>query len=112
MSTVAYVPLPRADVISYLGPAWPAAVGATILRPPADSGITDGAVAVYETPGQPGLTWWLVDGVVVPQPSGLVDEVLAALIPGSVLEVVPDLSPDPEQPPITYPHGLTALDSQ
>ena len=59
----------------------------------------DGAVVVYETPGGPGVTWWLVDGVIPPQGAGPGGEALAELVPGATTETVPD--PVPDSPPIT-----------
>ncbi len=92
-----YTPMPRDEVISYLGPAWPPRPGTPYLTIPADAGITDGAVAVYPRPGRPGTSWWVVDSTVYQQDAGIPDETLAALIPGSVLGMVPD--PDPDAPP-------------
>jgi hypothetical protein len=88
--TVTYIPLPREDVLTSLGPAWPAPVGASLVRVPVSIGVTDGAVVVYEVEGRPGVTWWLVDGVIPPQGAGPAGEQLAALVPDSVVEIVPD----------------------
>ncbi|MET7560563.1 hypothetical protein ABZS95_10200 [Streptomyces sp. NPDC005479] len=96
--SVTLLALPRDDVAAYLGPAWPVPADAPRLRLPADSGITDGALIVYATPGQPGTTWWVIDGVVPPQDAGPVGEELAALAPGSVLETPPTPDPDPTPP--------------
>ncbi|PVE04665.1 hypothetical protein [Streptomyces scopuliridis] len=102
MSTVTYLSLLRAAVIRSLGPAWPAPVGSTQLRIDPAAEVTDGAVVVYETEGMPGTTWWLVDGVVPSQDAGLVTEQLAALVPGSVLETIPDPWADASPPTGTY----------
>lgn len=107
MTTVVYVPMPREQVLPYLGPAWPPAAGSTVLRCPTPAGVTDGAVIVYEVDGMPGTTWWLVDSVIPPQDAGPVGEQLAALIPESALETVP--TPDPETPPQTS-SGVSAFD--
>lgn len=107
MTTVVYLAMPRDEVIPYLGPKWPPAEGATVLRCPNQAGVTDGAVIVYQVEGKPGTTWWLVDGVIPPQDAGPVDEALAALIPESVLET-PEPAPPPT-PPWTQV-GVTAAD--
>lgn len=105
--SVVYVPMPRDTVLSYLGPSWPPAPAALLLRVPESAAVTDGAVNVYEFEGRPGVTWWLVDGAIPPQDAGPVDEALAALVPGSVL-VEQEPPPEPETPPITHAHGLSA----
>lgn len=97
--TVAYVQLPRDEVLPYLGPNWPPAPGTTVLRCPTPAGVTDGAVIVYGSPGRPGTTWWLIDSVIPPQDAGLVGEQLAALIPESLLETLPAEDPEPPPPP-------------
>lgn len=98
MTAVAYIPLPREDVVSYLGQAWPAPSDATVLRVDPEQGVTDGAVTIAsEFPGMPGILWWLIDGVIPPQSVGPVTEALAAQIPGSVL-VVPPEPPEPSPP--------------
>lgn len=94
-----FLPLYRADVLAALGTAWPAPVGSTILRLGPDT-VTDGAVVVYAVEGQPGTTWWAVDGVVPSQSAGLVTDALAALVPG-VVEIVPDPWSD-TTPPASY----------
>lgn len=109
--SVSYIPLAREEVVSYLGPAWPPAADATVLRVPTEPGVTDGAVVVYAIEGRPGVTWWLVDGIVPPQEAGPVDEQLAAQVPGSEL-VTPEPVEDPT-PPYTHPtqSGQTAEDT-
>lgn len=108
--TVVYVSLPRDEVVSYLGPAWPPLAEAIVLRCPNPAGVTDGAVVIYTTPGQPGVTWWLVDSVIPPQQAGPVDESLALLIPESelVAPAPPDTQPDPPAPP---PWGVNTADA-
>lgn len=93
--TVTFVPMPRADVISYLGPAWPAKPGATIERVRWLSAEGHGAVAVQQG-SQPGVVWWAVDGVLVPQDAGP----LPQLEGDEMVTLPPD---EPTAPPITYP---------
>ncbi|MGP3752205.1 hypothetical protein [Streptomyces sp. IBSNAI001] len=101
MTDVTLIALPREAVLASLGPAWPAAPDAALVRIDQAAGVTDGAVVVYETPGQPGVTWWLVDGVIPPQGAGLGGEPLAALIPGATVD-------EPQPPaPDTPPYGST-----
>lgn len=96
--TVLTLSMPRVEVIAQIGPEyWPARDGSPLLRVPNDDGVTDGAVVIYPTPGQPGYLWWLVDGVIPPQAAGDVTAELAAQIPGSELELPPP--PDEELPP-------------
>ncbi|MFF8467910.1 hypothetical protein [Streptomyces griseus] len=97
--TVTVFGLPRDVVVGLLGAHWPAAPGSTLVRIDPAAGVTDGAVSVYTTPGRPGVTWWLVDGVIPPQGAGASGEALAALIPGAVAEYIP--IPEPESPPWT-----------
>lgn len=94
MTDITLIALPREGVLAALGPVWPPAPGAAIVRIPGASGVEDGAVVVYETPGRPGVTWWLVDGVIPPQGSGPGGDALAALLPGAITETVPDAEPD------------------
>lgn len=100
--TVAYMPLPREEVLASLGAAWPAPVGAVLVRIPQYSEVTDGAVVIYVIEGRPGTTWWVVDGVIPPQGAGAGGEELAALIPDSVVEVVPDPWEDATPPPTAF----------
>lgn len=95
--TITVLALPRDQVITSLGPCWPPTPGSVLVRIDPAGGVTDGAVIVYENPGQPGTAWWLVDGVIPPQGAGLGGEPLAALLPGATVESVPD--PSPESPP-------------
>ncbi|MEU0157934.1 hypothetical protein ABZ154_03575 [Streptomyces sp. NPDC006261] len=95
--TVTVFDLPRDLVVGLLGAAWPPAPGSTVVRIDPAAGVTDGGISVYTTPGRPGTTWWLVDGVIPPQGAWVGGEVLAALIPGAVAELIP--VPEPEPPP-------------
>lgn len=97
--TVTVFDLPRDLVVGLLGAAWPPAPGSTVVRIDPAAGVTDGGISIYETPGRPGVTWWLVDGVIPPQGAGAGGEELAALIPGAVAELIP--IPEPESPPWT-----------
>jgi hypothetical protein len=101
MTDPVFTPLDRDEVISYLGGIWPPQHDATTLTLPPDCGITDGAVAVYPTPGRPGITWWAVDSLIGPQSAGVPDDALVALLPGSVLNV--PAPPDPDEPPPSPP---------
>ncbi|WP_098892270.1 hypothetical protein [Streptomyces sp. or3] len=89
--------MPRDEVLSYMGTDWPPTPGATVVRIDPAAGVTDGTVSVYETPGRPGISWWLVDGVIPPQGAGAGGEALAALISGAVAEYIP--IPESESPP-------------
>ncbi|MEU3700987.1 hypothetical protein AB0E82_02040 [Streptomyces anulatus] len=95
--TVAVFALPHDVVVGLLGSSWPPAPGSTVVRIDPAAGVTDGGVSVYATPGRPGITWWLVDGVIPPQGAWVGGDVLAALIPGAVAEYIP--IPEPESPP-------------
>lgn len=110
MTDITIIALPRDDVIAYLGPDWPPAPDAVLVRIDPAAGVTDGAVVVYETPGQPGTTWWLVDGVIPPQGAGLGGESLASLIPGAIAEVPPE--PDQQTPPVDHPPRPLTLSIQ
>ncbi|MGX1483434.1 hypothetical protein RKD45_002510 [Streptomyces griseus] len=96
--TVTYIPLPREDVITYLGMDWPVPTGSTVIRIDPAQGVTDGAVAISTDPRRPGVLWWLIDGTVPPQAAGQPTEELAALIPGSVLEIPEQPNPNPDPP--------------
>lgn len=89
MTTITLLALPREEVLTYLD-TWPPAPGTTVVRVDPAGGVTDGAVMVYTTPGRPGVTWWMVDGLIPPQGAGAGGEELAALIPGATVEQVPD----------------------
>ncbi|WP_407553071.1 hypothetical protein QOM21_23875 [Streptomyces sp. Pv4-95] len=97
-----YVPLERREVEQCLGNRLPARVGRPVLRVPADAETQTGGVCVFPTEGQPGWLFYLLDGLIYEQDAGAVDETLAALIPGSVLETVPGEIPA-EVPPSPYP---------
>lgn len=64
MTDPVYIEMDRADVVTYLGPAWPPLPGTACL---AVSGVTDGLVCVYPVPGMPGYAYWAVDACVPPQ---------------------------------------------
>lgn len=91
---ITHTPMPRADVLAVLGPHWPAPPGATVARVGAVVAIDHGAVAVHETDGQPGTTWWAVDGLIVPQDAGT-----APILPGCPMDTVPE--PAADAPPLT-----------
>ncbi|MFF9124357.1 hypothetical protein ACF09J_13785 [Streptomyces sp. NPDC014889] len=95
-----YLLLERTDVISYMGRGYPPRPGTPCLVLPPEAELTDGAVCVYPELGRPGYTWWVLDSTVYVQDAGTPDEALAGLIPGSVLQHVPDPNPDP-QPPLS-----------
>jgi len=113
MTDPVYIELPRADVVSYLGTAWPPAAGARCL---VVTGCTDGLVAVYPNPGQPGYSYWVVDSCVPPQYG--VDLSALALLLGidPAVWVVPvPAHDDPDGPPVEWPPPpapLTAPASQ
>lgn len=98
---ITYTPMPREDVLTVLGPHWPAQPGATVARVAAVVDITHGAVAVHDTDGQPGMTWWAVDGLIVPQDAGP-----PPYLPGCPLETLPE--PAAESPPLDLAHALNA----
>lgn len=107
MTDVVYVQLDREQAIQNLGSHWPVPADATVLRCPAPGGVTDGAVVIYERPGRPGVTWWLVDNIIPPQGAGTPDAHLASLIPESEL-IVPEPVEDPLPPD---QDGLSATDT-
>ncbi|MET8841448.1 hypothetical protein ABZW67_15310 [Streptomyces rubiginosohelvolus] len=110
MTDITLYAMPRDEVLSYLGPDWPPVPGASVVRIDPAAGVTDGTVSVYDTPGRPGTAWWLVDGVIPPQGAGPGGEPLAALIPGAVVEIVPD--PAPEYPPVDSRPGVFAASTE
>ncbi|MEU7431088.1 hypothetical protein AB0B07_09555 [Streptomyces sioyaensis] len=93
-----FVPLDRDEVVRCLGDRLPPRVGWPVLRVPTDAEVQTGGVCVFPREGQPGWLFYLLDGLIAEQDAGAVDEALAALIPGSVLETVPGDIP-PESPP-------------
>jgi len=92
---VTFIPLPRADVISYLGRSWPARPGATVERVLSVPDATDGALAVRPDGDRPGTTWWVVDGLIVPQDAGPLPQ-----LEGDQLETIPNTSPDAPPPTV------------
>ena len=91
---ITFIPLPRDEVISYLGRSWPARPGATVERVLSVPDATDGALAVRPDGDRPGTTWWVVDGLIVPQDAGP-----PPLLPGCPLETLP--APAAGSPPFT-----------
>ncbi|MFD1832405.1 hypothetical protein ACFSJS_22555 [Streptomyces desertarenae] len=94
-----YMAMSRDYVLQQLAHHWPPTPGTPILRLADDVQITDGAAVVYPQPGQPGYSWWVVDRTIPRQEAGTPSEELAALLPGSVLETVPEAEPEPEPEP-------------
>ncbi|MEV5659797.1 hypothetical protein [Streptomyces flaveolus] len=90
--TVMFTQMPREDVISYLGSAWPAQPGATVEPVAFLTETAHGGVSV-QTNG-PGVTWWVVDGVIVPQDAGPLPE----LDGDTVVTLPPE---EPQTPPYT-----------
>jgi hypothetical protein len=99
--TVMFTEMPRADVITYLGPAYPPAPASTVERVRFLSDVASGGVSV-QSGSRPGTTWWVVDGVIVPQDAGP----LPQLEGDEVYELPPTV--EPEAPPITDPSTYTA----
>ncbi|MGI3198441.1 hypothetical protein ACRJ4B_16125 [Streptomyces sp. GTA36] len=95
MADPIFLPIERADVISYMGPCWPPRIGEPCVTLPDTSGITDGAVCVYPQEGRPGYLWWVLDNTVYRQDAGVPGEALAELIPGATAGTVPDPNPNP-----------------
>ncbi|PWI08328.1 hypothetical protein DIZ27_23095 [Streptomyces sp. NWU339] len=91
---ITFVELPRDEVLAQLGPHWPARPGATVALIGEAVAVTHGAVAIHTTDGQPGRTWWAVDGLIVPQDAGPLPD-----LPGCPVATVPD--PAPATPPLT-----------
>ncbi|MGA5506826.1 hypothetical protein [Streptomyces umbrinus] len=93
---VTFEPMPREDVLGHLGPHWPPAPGSTVVRVLNPVDVTNGAITVREADDKPGVTWWVVDGLLVPQGAGP-----AVLLPGCALETVPE--PAASAPPLDTP---------
>lgn len=91
---ITYTPLPRDEVLVSLGPHWPPAPGAVVARIGAVVAIDHGAVAIHTAEGLPGMTWWAVDGLIVPQDAGP-----PPALPGCPVDTVP--SPAVDTPPLT-----------
>ncbi|MEU9597150.1 hypothetical protein AB0E06_10095 [Streptomyces sp. NPDC048109] len=90
--TVTFTEMPRADVVMYLDRSYPPAPGSTIERVKFLSETACGGVGV-QTSG-PGLMWWVVDGVIVPQDVGPLPE-----LEGDELITLP--VDEPTSPPMT-----------
>ncbi|MFD4572099.1 hypothetical protein ACFWNK_01790 [Streptomyces sp. NPDC058417] len=99
MTAPVFISMPRAEVVSYLSLAWPPQPGDPCLVVPPDAALTDGAAIVYPQEGRPGTCWWVVDSTIPRQDAGIPDEVLAGLLPGSVLGTVLSPLPTPDTPP-------------
>lgn len=97
--TVMFTEMPREDVVSYLGRSYPPAAGSTVERVRFLSETAAGGVSV-QSGSQPGTTWWVVDGVIVPQDAGPLPE-----LEGDELITLPP--EEPETPPTT-PETSTA----
>lgn len=91
---ITFVELSRGEALAQLGPHWPARPGALVALIGEHVAITHGAVVVHLEDGQPGRTWWAVDGLIVPQDAGPPPE-----LPGCPVATVPD--PVPDTPPLT-----------
>lgn len=89
--TVMFTQMPREDVISYLGRAWPAPPGSTVERVSFLSEVAHGALSV-QVGSRPGTSWWVVDGVMVPQDAGPLPE-----LEGDQMITLP--ADDPGTPP-------------
>ncbi|GGS82011.1 hypothetical protein [Streptomyces griseoviridis] len=96
MTNIMFTLMPREDVISYLNGSWPAKAGATIERVAFLSETAAGGVSV-QSGSEPGITWWVVDGVIIPQDAGPLPE-----LEGDELITLPP--EEPSTPPVgTYP---------
>ncbi|RMB85623.1 hypothetical protein [Streptomyces shenzhenensis] len=91
---ITHTPMARAEVIAVLGPHWPPLPGATVARISALVAVDHGAVAVHDADGRPGTTWWVIDGLIVPQDAGPPPQ-----LPGIAPETIP--VPEPAAPPLT-----------
>lgn len=91
---ITYNELPREEMLTALGPHWPARPGATVALIGEVVAVTHGAVTVHGSDGHPGTTWWAVDGLIVPQDAGPPPS-----LPGCPVATVPD--PVPATPPLT-----------
>ncbi|MEV6313363.1 hypothetical protein AB0M10_32840 [Streptomyces sp. NPDC051840] len=90
-----YTTTPRTTAVRALGPWATARPGALAVRVPA-AGTVQGTVTAYPADtSQPGWTYPVLDGLVLPAPY-LDAASLAALIPQAVVERIPD---QPDTPP-------------
>lgn len=92
---VTYTQTSRDEAVTALGPHWPARPGATVALIGETVAVTHGALSVNDADGQPGITWWVADGLIVPQDAGP-----APQLPGCRLETVPEPTVD-DAPPLT-----------
>ena len=91
---ITHTPMARDEALAQLGPHWPPLPGAEVVHVGAAVAIEHGAVAVHETDGRPGTTWWAVDGLIVPQDAGPPPP-----LPGVRRTTVPE--PAVDAPPLT-----------
>lgn len=91
---VTFTLMPREDVLPVLGPHWPPAPGAAVVRHRYLADVTHGALSVHQDDEQPGTAWFVLDGLIVPQDAGP-----PPLLPGDQLETVP--APAVDTPPLT-----------
>jgi hypothetical protein len=91
---ITYTPTSRDEAIGSLGPHWPAPPGATVARVLVLASVDHGSLSVHGDDGQPGMAWWVVDGLIVPQDAGP-----PPTLPGCPLETVP--VPAVDAPPLT-----------
>lgn len=91
---VTYTLMPRDEVLGCLGPHWPPVPGALVVRVRSLADVTHGALSIHEDDDRPGTTWWVVDGLIVPQDAGP-----PPLLPGDQPETVPE--PAVDAPPLT-----------
>ncbi|MFD3310063.1 hypothetical protein [Streptomyces sp. NPDC058694] len=86
---ITHTPMSRDDAVAMLGPHWPPRPGTTVAYVGLSVAIYHGAVAVHTAEGQPGTTWWAVDGLLVTQDAGP---------PPSLYDCLVQTVPDPVEP--------------
>lgn len=91
---VTFTELPREEVLAALGPHWPARPGSVVVRHRYLVNVTTGALTIHEDDDRPGTTWFVVDGLVVPQDAGP-----PPTLPDDEPETVPE--PTVDAPPLT-----------
>ncbi|WIC88820.1 hypothetical protein SEA_ONIONKNIGHT_13 [Streptomyces phage OnionKnight] len=108
---ITFTEMPREDIVTYLGQAYPPAPGTTVERVRFLSELASGGVGV-QTSG-PGTTWWVVDGVIVPQDAGPLPELEGdELITLPPEETTPPPYTDPTPAPGPVPGGPYSVDTQ